>query len=126
MNYISVLRDILKLNENEINVVKDDFEVIMTYLYSHQILIPEDFQVTFCNHINIMLLRFRMNECADIDVNDDVLTQVSKRSLVYAEECLKPICSKYKLRLNQAEQVLFAIYLQTGMLEEEKICQINH
>lgn len=126
MNYTSVLRDILKLNDEEISTVKDDFDIIMTYLDNHQILIPEDFQVTFCNHINIMLLRFRMNECADIDVNEDVLKQVSKRSLIYAEECLMPVCTKYKIRLNQAEHVLFAIYLQTGMSKEEESCQINH
>lgn len=126
MNYISVLRDILKLNENEITDVSDDFEMILTYLENQRILIPEDFQVTFCNHINIMLLRFKTNECADIEVNEDVLNQVSKRSLDYADECLKPICAKYQIELNQAEQVLFAIYLQTGMSKEEESCQTNH
>ena len=64
MNYISVLRDILKLNHDEIAAVSDDFESINAYLEAHQIIIPDDFQVTLCNHINVMLLRFKTNECA--------------------------------------------------------------
>lgn len=125
MNYISVLRDILKLNHDEIAAVSDDFESINAYLEAHQIIIPDDFQVTLCNHINVMLLRFKTNECAQIEVNEDVYRQVSKRSLDYAEECLTPICRKYSILLNQAEKVLFAIYLQTGISKEDGSCQIN-
>ncbi len=81
-------------------------------------MIPDEFFVTFCNHIHVLLIRLKNNECSNLEVNEDILNEVSKRSMIYAKECLTPLCEKYHVELSQAEQVLFAIYLQTGLREE--------
>lgn len=126
MNYISVTKESFENLQEISENAKQDLQMILQYLKSHDFKIREESSLAFCNHLVMMLDRFQKKELASVDIDEQVIAQLQHKYRKMAEELLKSLYAKYDLPQCLVEEVLLAIYFQTNMEKEEQLCQTNH
>ncbi len=112
MNFITVMRETLELDEKQINRYLDDLNYIDQFLKKHDIEIPSWICAQFCNHIIMLLQRLENDECAQIEYYDESEDMIDDKFKELAIDFLKPLFNKYHIKIKEEEILLIAIYFQ--------------
>lgn len=111
MKFISAQLEILQ-NNKELEEFHDDIDYIENFLEENQIIIPEEFHLTFSNHVIVLLQRIKNNEC--VIYEDSENNEITQESLENAKKLLKPLFEKYQINESKTEEMLLAIYFGIG------------
>lgn len=118
MNYISVMKDSLSIEEVLLKHYEEDLNYINQFLNKRDILISEFYQIPFCNHIIMLLERLEKNECSSLD-DKEMIQEISHKNFIEAQQFLDPLFKKYHVQPNEVEVALIAIYMQAALTTME-------
>lgn len=88
----------------------DPKESILKSVKKEGLIIPEEYQAVFMNHLNVLKQRLINGECLTVE-DEPMKSQLRKESIDTAEKMLRPLLIEYGAPKNTSEVVLLAIYI---------------
>ncbi|WP_180964025.1 PRD domain-containing protein [Haloimpatiens massiliensis] len=113
MEYLNLIRNNLKIDENKLKDIEKDIEHVNSVLVKYNINFQDNFAISFWNHVISFVDRVKNNEFVD-ELGEDMLNELSEESIKIATELFSDIFVRYGREQNLSEIYLVAIHIQVA------------